>query len=199
MRSPSHIIRHLGFALLSGVMLWLSWPERGWTPLIFVAFVPLLWIERTYELGRGTRNGFKVFLWFFIAMAVWNGLTTWWIWNSTSVGTIVALGLNSVFMALVWQLFYLTKRDHGPAIGYMSLPFYWIGFEYLHLNWEISWPWLNLGNAFAVRTEWVQWYEYTGALGGTLWVLGVNIILFQISKNLFTHSLLLKEIGRAHV
>ena len=192
MRSTSPVVRHLAFALLSGVLLWLAWPERGWTPLIFVALVPLLWIERAYELSKGNRNQLKVFGWFFLSMLVWNSLTTWWIWNSTSVGTIVALGLNSLFMAFVWQLFYLTKRDHGPAIGYLSLPFYWIGFEYLHLNWEISWPWLNLGNAFAVRTEWIQWYEYTGALGGTLWVLGVNIILFQISKNLFTHSLLLK-------
>ncbi|MFM7725577.1 MAG: apolipoprotein N-acyltransferase, partial [Flavobacteriales bacterium] len=73
-------------------------------------------------------------------MAVWNGLTTWWIWNSTAEGSIVALALNSLFMAIVWQLFYITKRDHGSAIGYLSLPLYWIGFEYLHLNWEISWP-----------------------------------------------------------
>lgn len=192
MRSISPFTRHLSFSLLTGILLWLSWPERGWTPLIFVSLVPLLWIERTFELDKGRRNHFKVFGWFFLSMLTWNTLTTWWIWNSTSVGTIVALGLNSLFMAFVWQLFYMTKRDHGPAIGYLSLPFYWIGFEYLHLNWEISWPWLNLGNAFAVRPEWIQWYEYTGALGGTLWVLGVNILLFQITKNLFTHSLLLK-------
>lgn len=192
MRNLPVVLKHSLFAVVSGVMLWLSWPERGWTPLIFVALIPLLWIERHFEREKGVRNHFKVFGWFFLAMLTWNSLSTWWIWNSTSVGTIVALGLNSFLMTLVWQLFYITKRDHGPAIGYMSLPFYWIGFEYLHLNWEVSWPWLTLGNVFAVRTEWVQWYEYTGVLGGTLWIIGVNIILFQITKNLFTHSLLLK-------
>ena len=128
MRRLSTISKYTLFAVLSGVLLWLSWPERGWTPLIFVALVPLLWIERLYERGKGAGNHLKVFFWFFLSMSVWNGLTTWWIWNSTSVGSIVALGLNSLLMAIVWQLFYVTKRDHGPAIGYLSLPFYWIGF-----------------------------------------------------------------------
>mgnify|MGYP003345221007 FL=1 len=138
------------------------------------------------------KNHLKVFFWFFVAMSTWNALTTWWIWNSTSVGSIVALGLNSLFMATVWQLFYATKKSQGATIGYAALPMYWIGFEYLHLNWQISWPWLTLGNAFSVRTEWIQWYEYTGVLGGSLWVLAVNILLFQVTKNLVSRSLLVK-------
>ena len=138
------------------------------------------------------KNHLKVFFWFFVAMSTWNALTTWWIWNSTSVGSIVALGLNSLFMATVWQLFYATKKSQGATIGYAALPMYWIGFEYLHLNWQISWPWLTLGNAFSVRTEWIQWYEYTGVLGGSLWVLAVNILLFQVTKNLLSRSLLVK-------
>ena len=48
-------------------------------------------------------------------------------------------------------------------------------FEYIHLNWQLSWPWLSLGNVFAANPNWVQWYEYTGIAGGTLWVLLVNI------------------------
>ncbi|MFM9028763.1 MAG: apolipoprotein N-acyltransferase, partial [Bacteroidota bacterium] len=192
MNRLSNSLRYSGLALFSGVMLWLSWPERGWTPLIFIALIPLLWIERQYEREKGLRNHLAVFGWFFLAMVIWNSLTTWWIWNSTREGSIVALALNSVFMAVVWQLFYITKRDHGPVIGYLSLPMYWIGFEYLHLNWEISWPWLTLGNAFSVRTQWIQWYEYTGVLGGSLWVLAVNILLFQVIKNLFSRTLLAK-------
>lgn len=192
MNRLSNSIRYSGLALLSGVLLWLSWPERGWTPLIFIALIPLLWIERQYEREKGFRNHLAVFGWFFLAMATWNSLTTWWIWNSTREGSIVALALNSVFMAAVWQLFYITKRDHGPVIGYLSLPMYWIGFEYLHLNWEISWPWLTLGNAFSVRTPWIQWFEYTGVLGGSLWVLAVNILLFQVLKNVFSRTLLAK-------
>lgn len=184
--------RRFGTTLLTGLLLWLSWPERGFTPLIFGAFVPLLWLERQIERSKDSRKGWRFFGWSFLALGTWNGLTTWWIWNSTDVGAIVALGLNTLFMCVPWAAFHLTKRSHGPATGYLSLIFYWIGFEYLHLNWDISWPWLTLGNVFASHPEWVQWYEYTGTLGGSLWVLGVNLLIFQIIKNVFGRELLAK-------
>ncbi|WP_339611912.1 apolipoprotein N-acyltransferase, partial [uncultured Planktosalinus sp.] len=55
----------------------------------------------------------------------------------------------------------------------------WICFEKMHLNWDFSWPWLNLGNGFSEYISWVQWYEYTGTFGGTLWVWIVNLSIFK--------------------
>ena len=52
-------------------------------------------------------------------------------------------------------------------------------FEKIHLNWDFSWPWLNLGNVFSEFISWVQWYEFTGTFGGTLWVWLVNIAVFK--------------------
>ena len=61
---------------------------------------------------------------------------------------------------------------------------FWMCFEYIHLqDWGLSWPWLTLGNVFATHPEWIQWYEYTGTSGGTLWILLVNIFLFRHFKN----------------
>src|SRR5690606_20992454 len=82
-------------------------------------------------------------------------------------------------MCLPWLLFYFTKRKFGSITGYVSLIIYWLSFEYLHHNWELSWPWLTLGNAFATHPEWVQWYEYTGSTGGSLWVLIANVIAYS--------------------
>jgi apolipoprotein N-acyltransferase len=64
----------------------------------------------------------------------------------------------------------------------MALIAFWMTFEYIHLRWDITWPWLSLGNVFANEIEIIQWYEYTGVFGGTLWVLIVNILLFQIMQ-----------------
>ena len=58
-----------------------------------------------------------------------------------------------------------------------------VKFEYLHFNWDLSWPWLTLGNAFAHYPSFIQWYEYTGTLGGSLWILLANIFLFQFVNN----------------
>ena len=93
-------------------------------------------------------------------------------------------------MALVWQLFHVTKKRLGVISGYFSLIVYWIGFEFLHLNWEISWPWLTLGNVFSAYPQYVQWYEFTGVLGGTLWVLSANLFFFFVAKNIFNRDLL---------
>jgi apolipoprotein N-acyltransferase len=182
----------LGASILSGVLLWLSWPERGFSPLIFIAWVPLFFAEHSFFITHRKRNAFRMFGNFFLAVFIWNALTTWWIYFATDVGVIVAIAINSILMAVVWQLFYIIKRKQGSAFGYSSLIILWIAFEYLHLNWEISWPWLTLGNVFATQPSWIQWYEYTGALGGTLWILIINLLIFQLIKNLWYKDLLLR-------
>src|SRR6187399_721362 len=53
----------------------------------------------------------------------------------------------------------------------------------MHLNWEITWPWLVLGNVFANNTSMIQWYEFTGHLGGSLWILLVNILVFKVIRS----------------
>ncbi len=179
-------------SVLTGILLWLAWPERGFTPLIFIALVPLFFAEHNYTTIQKRKKGFRMFGNFFLALFIWNVLTTWWIYYASDVGSIVAIALNAFFMAIVWQLFFVVKRKHGSSVGYTFLVIFWIAFEYLHLNWEISWPWLTLGNVFATHPAWVQWYEYTGTLGGSVWVLIINMVIFQLLKNLWYKDLLLK-------
>ena len=122
-------------------------------------------------------------------MLVWNVTTTWWIWNASPPGAIGAFLANSLLMCFPWLGFKVTKKWLGERVGYISLIAFWMCFEYIHLqDWGLSWPWLTLGNAFATHPEWVQWYEYTGVSGGTLWILVVNILLFLHVKNNFNRT-----------
>ncbi len=167
------------FALsfLSGIFLWIAWPVSPFTFFIFFAWVPLL------QVAGKTEKKLHFFFYCFITMLVWNASTTWWLWNATDVGSIGAIVANSLIMTLPWWGYRVFKRKFGERIGYVSLIVFWMSFEYIHLNWQLSWPWLTLGNVFASQTGWIQWYEYTGAGGGTLWVLVVNILLFDIISN----------------
>ncbi|NOR87753.1 MAG: apolipoprotein N-acyltransferase [Bacteroidales bacterium] len=169
-------------AILSGVLLSLSWPTYGFPYLIFFAFIPLLYIEdQVREVGVKPLR--KVFLYSYIAIFIWNIITTWWIWNSTEFGAIMAIVLNTLFMSLIWVAFSWSKNHfkyNKNAI--FILPIYWIGFEYFHLDWDLSWSWLNLGNVFAMHPYAIQWYEYTGTLGGSWWILVINILLFLLVK-----------------
>lgn len=172
-------------SIITGLLLTLSWPERGFTPLVFIALVPLFFIQQ--QLGDSNRRGMFWHAW--LAFFIWNVLTTWWIWESTAVGSILAFVLNSLFTAVIFLLFHLSKKKlFNNKKGLGILVFYWISWEYFHLNWELTWSWLNLGNVFATQHTWIQWYEYTGAMGGTLWVLVVNILVFQMLNMVFKKS-----------
>ena len=173
--APSSI-RGVLLAALSGGLLTAAWPTWGIAPLVFIGFVPLLLIEG--RIAQGEKG--KLFWLSFLAFLVWNVATTWWVWNATPAA-IAAWVLNALFMSIVFNVFHLTKKKvcNNPWGNLFLIP-YWLAFEYLTYLWAAKWPWLNLGNVFSLRVEWVQWYEYTGVVGGTLWVLLVNILIVNI-------------------
>ncbi len=160
--------------LASALLLFAAWPVSPLTLLIFVAWLPLLWLETKVQSRR------KFLVLTYLCMFVWNISTTWWIWNASKPGAIAAFIANSFIMCLPWLGYKTVKKHKGEIWGYVSLVAFWMCFEYIHLHdWGLSWPWLTLGNAFATHPQWVQWYEYTGSSGGTLWVLLVNILFFR--------------------
>lgn len=163
---------------LSGVLLSAAWPAKGFPGLLFFALVPMFLAEK--YLRENTKNNLSVsFLAFWWGFLIFNFLTTYWIYFATDVGSIAAWVCNSMFMALVWYAYAWLQKNRDARIAIWGLITTWIGFEFGHMRWDLTWPWLTIGNAFANFPEWVQWYEITGTLGGSLWVLVVNWLLFQ--------------------
>lgn len=162
----------------------LAFPFTGsLTFLLFVAWIPLLLVEDSIETNR-YRAG-KVLIHSYLAFLIYNIGTTWWIWFADPTGAIMAFLFNSTLMAIAFQCFHFCKRYIGRKEGYLGFIFIWLSFEYLHHIWELSWPWLSFGNAFSITPSLVQWYEYTGILGGTFWILLVNLLILRIINNRF--------------
>jgi len=165
-------------SLCSGILLTVSFPYTGSiTPFVFLGFVPLLLISD--HLLEKPKGGWHLFLHCYLAFLIFNLGTTWWVANSSFVGALLAFVLNTLFMSLVFILFHFVRKRTGKDWVIWTLIPFWISFEYFHQNWDLSWPWLTLGNFFSVRTSWIQWYEYTGTLGGSVWVLSLNILIFM--------------------
>ena len=186
-------------AILSGSLLAASWVTYGITPLIFIAFVPLL-LADSHIRSHYKHTKRKIFILSYIAFLIWNIVSTWWIWNSTQVGAVLAISINSLLMTLTFLLYHLVAKRSTQKLSLIFLVAIWLSFEKFHLWWDISWPWLNLGNVFSEKITWIKWYEYTGAFGGSLWVWLLNIIFYIAAKDYLTdknRALLAKRVGIA--
>lgn len=91
-------------ALSCGVMASVAWLIPPMFFLIFIAFVPLIFIQ-----DKATGKG-RVFWLALLAFVTWNSLTTWWVWNSTPEGAIAMIILNSLFMTSVFCFYNRCKR-----------------------------------------------------------------------------------------
>ena len=165
-------------SFLSGLLLSLGWMGAPMAFSLLFAFVPLLHLESHIVKRELPKPGLTFFTYSYLTMLVWNVLTTWWVYNSTAVGGIFAMLANALLQCIPLMGFWFTKRATNEKFGYFALVCYWLTFEYIHLTWDLSWPWLTVGNGFLYSPQWVQWYEYTGVLGGTLWVWLANFAVY---------------------
>ena len=184
------MLRYILYAIASGLLLALGWPSNGFPILLFFGFVPLLFAEnKIAQMTDVKRKGWKVFGLAYLAFFIWNAIGIWWLhyaqelnangeWQNSWTAYIFPVVANAFLMSIVFQLYHWVKSKAGNFYGIPFLPAIWMCFEKFHLNWEMTWPWFNLGNGFANFPKWIQWYEYTGTFGGTLWVLVGNLIVF---------------------
>ena len=174
---------HFLLAILSALLLSAAWPINGFTFIIFGALIPLLFLENSIRLSDFKRKGLLVFGYSYLTFLLWNLLITWWLINSSLIGMLFANICNSFFYAIIFTCFSWAKTRLPNRSAYLFLIALWLAFEKLHLSWDFSWTWLNLGNVFSENIYWIQWYEYTGVFGGSLWVLVINVWLFNVFKN----------------
>ena len=169
----------LALSVLSGLILSLAWYVRGAAIIIMLAFVPLFWLS-DISLKSGKRNAFgRGILLFYPAFFVFNLITTYWIAYCTVPGAAAAIVANALLQTLTFSAWHACRKQvENKVLQAVMLIAFWISFEYLHLNWDLTWPWLNLGNVFASMPGMVQWYSITGALGGTLWILICNFLVY---------------------
>ena len=180
-------VKHILICLLTVLLFYISWAPNSMAGFMFIGFTPILHLIFSYDSNtRKFSNLYLITLLFFTFLFVNFSLTSWVI-HAHLFGGIFASVFNASLMTFVCFLIYKIKCKLGYKHALMAFPILWIAFEYLHLNWDLTWPWMSLGNVFSEFPNWIQWYEFTGILGGSLWVLLVNILLFftfnQLIKN----------------
>lgn len=170
-------------SLSSALLLSVSW-YCHLSVFIFFAFVPLLILEDGIFLNPKTAKAkLQLFAYSYLTFLLWNVGATWWVVYASFGGACMAFIFNSLFQAMVFVMYSNIKRRINNAWAVWTLIPLWLAWEHAHTLWDLTWTWLTLGNVFAFNHTWVQWYEFTGTSGGSLWVLAVNLFIFQTMKN----------------
>ncbi|MBR2866144.1 MAG: apolipoprotein N-acyltransferase [Alistipes sp.] len=148
---------------------------------LLVALIPLLIISENYT--SSTRDWWRMCGWAALTFLLWYAATIWWVWIAAPIGPIAA-GIVGTFYNLCAFMTYHYVSKRGPrALAYTLLIAIWIATEWAYNSADVmTFPWLLLGNGFSGDVWAVQWYEYTGIFGGTLWALCSNVAIFEILR-----------------
>jgi apolipoprotein N-acyltransferase len=171
----SFITAQFVLPVISGVLLSLPWLGLpGW--VLLFAIIPLLFSEKYFS---ETQQNFSLYLAGGITFLIWNYLSVAWTMDISFSGGLLIILINSFFMSAVFLIFSLSRRKLIHITGYFLLAVFWLSYEYYLIHGKPGWPWLVLGNGLGNSIRLVQWYRFTGVMGGSLWVLVVNILLFR--------------------
>lgn len=179
-------MKYVLLTLISAMLLSISWPTYGVPFFIFFALVPLLMMEHgVSKFSDYNRKSWVVFGLSYLCFVIWNAVTTGWLYGSKNpdgshsmMAVLFPVLINSFLYALVFQCYHWYKNAQGTYWGLAFLVAIWMSFEKFHLGWELTWPWLNLGNVFSDYPKLIQWYDTLGATGGSFWILLANVLIF---------------------
>ncbi len=171
-------------AVLSGVLLALSFPKPGMSLLAWVAFVPLLWAV----VGATPRQSFQ--LGFISGIVAYTGIVYWLTIVMNSYGNLPMP--VSAFMTLVMaaylalypataMLLVRSGEKFGIATA-VSFPVVFTGLEYLRAYALTGFPWASLGYSQYRTLPLIQIADITGVYGVSFLIVLVNVALYGIIR-----------------
>lgn len=168
------------WVLIPSLLFWVAWFPKPLTPVLFVAFIPFFALANRFVNQKRSKYFGSIYL----SLLGWNITTTWWVYYASSYGVIFMLTLNALFMLLPFVFYRVALKKLSASWAFVVFVILWVLYEYGHHRWDLSWPWLCLGNGFSGWLSFVQWYEWTGTLGGSILILFINWWVYKWIKGM---------------
>lgn len=162
-------------AITTGLLLGLAWTPLPLSILLLVAFIPMLICA---ESLLKQYKPLQLLTYAFIALAIRNLITLYWIGIVSPAACLGTIFILSLIFAGVLATFQWSLRAGPRLAAYVLLITLWVSAEWF-CEEVLKFPWANLGFGLTGEYTLVQWYEYTGIYGGTVWILVVNILLYE--------------------
>lgn len=151
--------------------------------------------SKVFQYHRHTISGnAQLFRYTYAIFFLWNLVGSYWLLVAAvrtprlddtlilATAGILALLVNPALMSIPCQLYARTRHVLPPVFAAASFVMFWIAFEYLQFNWELSWSWLSLGHALAEMPAWIQYAEITGVTGISFHILVANLFFYSLYR-----------------
>jgi apolipoprotein N-acyltransferase len=162
--------------LVSGVLLWTSFPPLQWSLLAWVALAPLFWLATLRPVRAKTY------------LSAWGGGLIFWLLAVSWVRVIdPGAWLGWVTMALVLSLWWpafvaLTRwamfRLHIPLM--LAAPIIWVGLEYARAYFMSGFPWYYLAHSQFRSLYVIQIADFASSLGISFLIALTNACLVDL-------------------
>jgi apolipoprotein N-acyltransferase len=165
--------------ILTGILLFLSFPPFHTNVLAYFAVVPFLFLLYKLNYSGGFKFGY-------ISGIVFNlGVVHWLAFNSGAIPSIsvIAMFAAVLFLALNFALFGWIISILGKRIGdkvFWTVPFIWTSIEYVRTFGTLGFPWISLSNTQTYFLPSIQIASITGIYGITFWILLINVLISQV-------------------
>ncbi|MBD3233134.1 MAG: apolipoprotein N-acyltransferase [candidate division Zixibacteria bacterium] len=160
------------FAALIGVAAYQPfniWPGA----LVFIAI--LLFTIKDKSPKQAFIIGYAFGVIFYITLLYWIAWATFF--GALPVPFILAL--VPAFFCWLFRKIELANSK----IALILAPFIWVALEYIRTLGQVAFPWNPIGNCFATYPEFIQYAEFTGVYGISLWASVINILFYIFFKN----------------
>lgn len=161
-------------SLTAGILLGLSFPPVDLSYLSIPAFILLIHLANSVDSYK------ELIKFSFPGFLVWNLITTYWLMMASVGAGIGANIANSLIMVIPLCFMRFFQERFSTSYIVVSLQAAsWVTYEFLHHNWDLAWPWLTIGNAWANQVGLIQYISLTGHLGISLWVILTAAFAYQ--------------------
>ncbi len=154
-------------AVVSGLLLALSFPAVDLYLLAWIALAPLLWAIQRQSVARAFRLGWLAGLTFFL-------LTLYWIVHPMVSYTPIPLAVALLILLLLCAVLGVTIGVFAAGVAFVSrrdvsnvwfAPCWWVTLEWVRSRFALGFPWNLLGYSQYRDLSVVQIAELTGVFG----------------------------------
>ncbi len=169
-------------SLVSGILLYLSFPKYGIGIFAWIALVPLFFALKDVEPEEGFKIGFWVGLVTHVGVLYWIAyVVVQYGYLPIYVG-IAAMLLLAAYLSLYTACFAMgivfLRRKGIPL--FLSAPLLWTILEYMRSHLLTGFPWENLAYSQYLYLNIIQISDITGIYGVTFTIVLINAVLHDL-------------------